>query len=145
MAQEHDKQDTTGAETGLSSTSDLLGDRELLELAAKAAGMYVLTQPWPNCDGWFFCKKWDRPALHFRKHESAQYVATAWMPLDDDGDAFRLAVKLKLVVAVDSTAISAEDQRGLRSIVSSEDETDGYAATRRAIVRCAAAIGRTVT
>lgn len=49
-----------------------------------------------------------------------------WNPLTDDGDAFRLAVALGLTVIV---AVHGDDP---------------YAATRRAIVRAGAAIGRTM-
>jgi len=88
-------------------------DRELLEMAAKAAGYDI--QPHPNrrsCrDLFFLCNNRN------------------WNPLADDGDALRLAVKLNLWEAV----------RLAHRLVS--DTVDLYAATRRAIVRAAAAIG----
>lgn len=82
-------------------------DRELLELAAKAAG---------------------RPVW-------------AWNPLDDDGDALRLAVKLKLNVNVEHTSIDVYDQSLKLTRVWATEIDDACAATRRAIVRAAAAIG----
>lgn len=68
-------------------------DRALLELAAKAAGMEVLSEkPWPNGnDGWFFNQVGDQPpALYHRKN------LVRWAPLDDDGDNRRLQVALRL-------------------------------------------------
>ena len=94
-------------------------DLELLELAAKAAGIEVATA-----------------------HRHGLFLASAkwWNPLDDDGDALRLAVKLQMIVNIDRS----ESQAGNGHI---DDEyelhrnSDPYAATRRAIVRAAAAIG----
>lgn len=85
-------------------------DRELLELAAKAAGVDY--------------KGWDRE--------------WTWNPLTDDGDALRLAVKLRIDVCSDDDFIAAE---GPLSYVAAHEPRDveGYAATRRAIVRAAAA------
>lgn len=52
--------------------------------------------------------------------EPFEHVLRRWNPLTDDGDALRLAVKLNLDIRY----------------------KDSYAATRRAIVRAAAAIGK---
>jgi hypothetical protein len=98
-------------------------DRELLELAAKAANIYLgadRTECGVNVDG----VSWPQ-----------------WNPLTDDGDALRLAVKLKLDVltdCLDGVCISSaqlEEQ-------CEPDLGDPYAATRRAIVRAAAEIGK---
>lgn len=114
-------------------------DRELLELAAKAAGFKEL----PPTEGFFL------PSGFFFK-------GGTWNPLTNDGDALRLAVKLAICVRHDdASAVLAGwtpenfvpftlDQRGpwywkewLR------DHGDNRnAATRRAIVRAAAEIGR---
>jgi hypothetical protein len=59
---------------------------------------------------------------------SGHYVIP-WNPLTDDGDALRLAVKLN--VPLDGFTIAP-----------SEWMNDPYAATRRAIVRAAAEIGK---
>ena len=64
-------------------------DRELLELAAKAAAIKVLIDPsgaMRNCTG-----------LH---PASNIFSAPTWNPLTDDGDALRLAVKLGMVVSI---------------------------------------------
>lgn len=89
---------TTEATFGESRLTDELGDRELLDLAAKAAGMFVLPEPWPDSDGWFFCMQHDEPKLHFRDHKNSRRLVAPWSPLTDDGDALRLAVKLNLLV-----------------------------------------------
>lgn len=98
--------------------------RELLELAAKAAGY----------EGWDGDLEW---------------LWTDWNPLDNDGDALRLAVKLKLSVkhGIDifdeSNAMSAYAYYADVGECNFEPHgSDPYAATRRAIVRAAAAIGK---
>lgn len=91
-------------------------DRELLELAAKAAGMKLA---WPD-DG-----EDDGPYID---------VWEPWNPLTDDGDALRLAVKL-----------CSQEYIGEwidKHCTASEYNADPYAATRRAIVRAAAEIGK---
>lgn len=92
-------------------------DKELLEYAAKAAGIELGDAIY--CDG-EFC--------------SFQINPGCWNPLTDDGDALRLAVKLGLL-----------DNAMLNVWISSEvgmHGLDWYAATRRAIVRAAAEIGK---
>lgn len=101
-------------------------DRELLELAAKVAGI-----DHDNPEG--------RPA------------GWKWNPLKDDGDALRLAVKLGLNIIQQHTfagpdpvaaacGFGPEDFR----LTSTDHEGDPLAATRRAIVRAAAEIGRNI-
>jgi hypothetical protein len=92
-------------------------DRELLELAAKAAGIEI---------------KYN--------YLGTQDARCAWYPLDDDGDALRLAVKLRLTIYHTSVGVSASEPEG-RSMLELNG-TDPDAATRRAIVRAAAEIGR---
>ena len=89
-------------------------DRKLLELAAKAAGAEWQKGTYEN--GWWLGDGW-------------------WNPLTDDGDALRLAVKLEL------DAGWYEGQVYVDYIVEQYDN-DPYAATRRAIVRAAAEIGK---
>lgn len=105
-------------------------DRELLEKAAKAAGL-----PY----------KW-LPALGRMSHIIDAGRIEHWNPLADDGDALRLAVKLNLTIQRPWD----DDQNDLREIRvwSSEPDyvfeltyPDPYASTRRAIVRAAAALG----
>ena len=75
-----------------------MGDRELLELAARAAGYEIEFDYYGD-------------GRHGRFVIGSGFPPLLWNPLTDDGDALRLAVKLRL-------------------------------ATRRAIVRAAAEIGR---
>ena len=95
-------------------------DRELLELAAKAAGIEVIG---PMGD--------DGLTLFNGKH---------WNPLADDGDALRLAVKLRFEIDMGRGRIAIRQSVGIKIL---EDfNHDPHAATRRAIVRAAAEIGR---
>jgi hypothetical protein len=71
-----------------------------------------------------------------------EYESQFWGfdPLNEDADAFRLAVKLKISVKFNSNFVGTlhEDIIGCAEFYF----TDPYAATRRAIVRAAAEIGR---
>ena len=93
-------------------------DRELLELAAKASG--ELTASWYGNDAYF------------------DGVLSRWNPLNDDGDALRLAVKLRLIVRCYDGSVIV-DGGGID--VEEHDLSNYNAATRRAITRAAAAIG----
>jgi hypothetical protein len=93
-------------------------DRELLELAAKAAEL-------PECG-------WMGPAFMYVKDNQF----TDWNPLTDDGDALRLAVKLELSIQPDSDLVMVGDM-----YCEWEYYTDRGEATRRAITRAAAEIG----
>jgi hypothetical protein len=106
-------------------------DRELLELAAKAAGM-----PHQWCDAWNTMAK-PRPDGGF-------FFDKVWNPLTDDGDALRLAVKLRIAVDawVSEACAIVFFHGGRGTIVERHYGDDPYAATRRAIVRAAAEIGR---
>jgi len=90
-------------------------DRELLELAAKAAGIDTAVLSDEN-DG----------------------ASGRWNPLEDDGDALRLAVKLFITVAVEE---GYTDAVSIWKAHREEHDGDPCAATRRAIVRAAAVIG----
>jgi hypothetical protein len=101
-------------------------DRELLELAAKAAGLTILS--WPQED-YAVVQNGDQQC--------------GWSPLAFDSDALRLAVKLKMTMDVTDKA-SGAGAIGLKWC-SEPCKDDPYAATRRAIVRAAAEIGRSKT
>lgn len=97
-------------------------DRELLEMAAKAAGFNGLGS-WDEKLGYM----WDGEGWSFD-------------PLTDDGDALRLAVKVG--IDVDQYGDRAETWKAsLDGFIVEPYSGDPYAATRRAIVRAAAAIG----
>ena len=63
-----------------------------------------------------------------------------WDPLRNDGDAFRLAVKLRLEIDIHHTGIAVRTPNGVKVLVYAEDQPDAYSATRLAIVRAAAAL-----
>lgn len=103
-------------------------NKELLELAAKAAGI----------DGTCFDGKFivDYRGVGYR----------SWNPLNDDGDALRLAVKLRmdLMLYSDTKGAFIGSRGGNNKQFAETNPEDPYAATRRAIVRAAAEIGRTM-
>lgn len=100
-------------------------DRELLELAAKAAGLRIK-------------RKEDHAFVVWNECNEPWY----WNPLEDDGDALRLAVKLRLVVdASDYPSIDVQYKHSGKYWILTEDSGDASASARRAIVRAAAAIG----
>ena len=105
-------------------------DRELLELAAKAAGIEL----------------WHEDVFtNGLTHKVSDNGVLCWNPLTDDGDALRLAVKLEMSadffddgIVVGYTAGDVFEQ------VTETPLTDPLDATRRAIVRAAAEIGRSM-
>lgn len=100
-------------------------DKELLELAAKAAGIDLYFEKIGN-----------------RLEVTNKNNLKLWNPLEDDGDALRMAVKLGLSLHCGMEQAEAKDYDD--TFVRIEDQNgDPYAATRRVIVRAAAEIGRT--
>ena len=99
-------------------------DRELLELAAKAAGYEII--PWENPLGFVI--------------RNAEGYPQSWNPLINDGDALRLAARLSLMIDTDYNSHTAVGSASLCEILEGHSG-DPLAATRRAIVRAAAAIG----
>lgn len=97
-----------------------MNDRELLELAAKASDEWP--QSWRDSSGYM------------------DGVLRRWNPLEDDSDAFRLAVKLEMSVEIHSTGVVVKDRYGCTTKVWTHP--DPYAATRRAIVKAAAEFER---
>lgn len=121
-------------------------DRELLELAAKAAGHPISEGHFESAEspnawwGWVYIAGDGEPP-----NDSAW--TELWNPLTDDGDALRLAVKLRIDIDLDddkhSKVIWFDKTIELHSITETYSDTcDRYAATRRAIVRAAAEIGK---
>lgn len=100
-------------------------DRELLELAARSAGIEL----------------WQDVAGNYYRDPKSPVI---WNPLADDGDALRLAVKLgfKIVHWVNNTLNKLvsiyKSQESAWPILFERYDEDPYAATRRAIVRAAA-------
>jgi len=111
-----------------------MNDRELLEMAAKAAG---------------YAFKWGintilvadvgRSDFCFASADPTDDVIdlVEWSPLTDDGDALRLAIKIMLTVEFGNNCV-------IWPIEVNGEGHDPLIATRRAIVRAAAEIGRTM-
>lgn len=95
-----------------------MNDRELMELAAKAVGLRIIA--------------WTSGGLAVLDGE--RY----WQPLERDGDALRLAVKLGIAVWRDEDVLYVNHAG--EPLVG-----DPYAATRRAIVKAAADMATTIT
>jgi hypothetical protein len=108
-----------------------MNDKELLELAAKAAGVKL--------------DKWYESANAYLVVDVGAGTRIWWNPLTDDGDALRLAVKLGIKSKFNSALNQAIAWYGYQRQdihINLEDyNNDPYAATRRAIVRAAAEIG----
>jgi hypothetical protein len=105
-------------------------DRELLEFAAKAAGKKHYGE--------------------YNAHAGLKTTGGWWNPSIDDGDALRLAVKLQMCVGI----IPSNIKDGYATVtlapanpveIGETHNGDPLAATRRAIVRAAAEIGRQIT
>ena len=112
-------------------------DRELLEMAANAAGCVVEGYSSPK-------------GLLVAVRDG---VSVWWNPLSDDSDALQLAVKLGIGTGrcfqvvidseIDRTGVRHTDRGGKYDSLE-EHGTDPYAATRRAIVLAAANIGKQI-
>ena len=112
-----------------------MSDQELLELAAKAAGLTNL----------IYCPAWKCMA-EYDDHEGSYEWGTYWNPLVRDSDALRLAVNLQLGISIPPTVdgrIEVVTFYGpIISIVEHPQNNDRIAATLRAVVRDAAEIGK---
>lgn len=111
-----------------------MNDRELLELAAKAAGAEFTDYSDRTPDHWII--------------EHADGVWRKWKPLYDDGDSLRLAVKLRMDIEIricaGYVAVSAyREPDDLAHAV--ETPGDSAESLRRAITRAAAEIGARIT
>ncbi len=115
-----------------------MNDRELLEFAAKAAN---IKKPHLIDDSGF---------IYWHLSDRDCETCTVWNPLENDGDALRLAVQLQLTICNEHINAGVAyctngdtDYPFVESGGKSATVIDGdFAATRRAIVRAAAEIGR---
>jgi len=108
-------------------------DKELLELAAKAADY-----------GFFFNRKISDDAYEWKSDDGMLWQ---WNPLMDDGQALRLAVKLGFCMTIDldlGGEIEVWEYGSPEVYENSPINDNPYAATRRTIVRAAAEIGKNV-
>ena len=126
-------------------------DRELLEWAARAAGIEGKWMTKGDGDLWLFRNDFVDP----------------WNPLTNGQDAFDLSTKLEICIDHDFIEVAVHEHRGYKEgeykqgvrawIVPTEGpaagniiecselyNSDRFAATRRAIVRVAAELGRSI-
>lgn len=115
-------------------------DRELLEMAARAAGK-LFDPTVKNPSGLEVVKD----------NAKCQSELELWNPLLDDGDAMRLAVKLSLTVEFSSgvynycSVFTDEQVWGAsieRNVLGYSENSDPYKAARYAITEAAAKIGK---
>lgn len=124
-------------------------DRELLELAAKAAGMPLTDNGVRDLDRWEYIFGGDSSWGLFKNN--ANGTQRRWTPLVDDGDALRLAVRLRFRIehrirSGGTWYVRVTWDCGIAEEQHDEDHgSDAEAATRRAIVRAAAELGKEMT
>lgn len=104
-------------------------DRELLELAAKVSGL--------NLE-----RDLGRFVRVIGEHEDGLACVVEWNPLHDAGDALRLAAKLRISLSYVCTEMTGDiyAQPPIMKQIFEPVNGDIDAATRRAIVRAAAAL-----
>src|SRR5574337_989372 len=110
-------------------------ERDLLRWAAKAAGMD--DQRWVEPGDLLPHKGGLAPSI------GSNQTPVVWNPLIDDGDALRLAVKLRITPVQLLVGCRATSLKGADAYVQFGEEP--YAATRLAIVRAAAEMGEAAT
>lgn len=128
-----------------------MSDKELLELAAKAAGFGA---PGSGRTIWTLSEYPKRSGRHgaLWNYVGNMDAAELWNPLADDGDALRLAVALNLDILQEPVSSKSNAVEVVANIEGIEFQPwawecrapDPCAATRRAIVRAAAEIGKTM-
>jgi hypothetical protein len=119
-------------------------DRELLEAAAKAAKYDFIEKRFP-----LFPSAYE---FYLRSRHPARTsdYPTLWNPLTSDADALRLMVKLELHVICNPVLTDVafireiDGEKIIESFIQMTSKTDPYESTRRAIVRAAAEIGRSM-
>ena len=99
-------------------------DNELLQLAAKAAGDVTHEEIWKG------------RYSHFERN------GYGWNPLTADGDALRLAVKLRISLHIRDQTYTQLEESAVWMPEGLDFPEDRCAATRRAIVMAAAEIGK---
>ena len=118
-----DATDTLMGIFGFKRVDIKMEDDKLIQLAAKAAGIVLA---------------YGRDVTEIHPSSVHYLSAPYWEPLTDDGDALRLAVKLRIGIL--------QCQEGVEAVMPGGRRIEGWGgnreeATRRAIVRAAAAIG----
>lgn len=111
-----------------------MNDRELLELAARAAGYKLIWSYDKHC-----C--W----INEMRHD----LDVTWNPLTDEGDALRLAVQLDITIGpehpdVVGKSLCRASWNNRNMSLGEFGDGDKPSAYRRAIVRAAAEIGKSM-
>lgn len=115
-------------------------DRELLELAARAYFEQEVADG--VCSFWWDEKEQAIVYIHGANQDhNGSDVELLWIPRDDDGDALRLAVKLSIDIKQYGDHVVAWFEGGFIGTGRIQYDGDPCAATRRAILLAAAAIG----
>lgn len=101
----------------------MISDRELLERAARAAGIVIIG--------------WNQSYAHFETEEHG-----FWNPLTDSGDALELAVLVRALCPGWTFHLTIGSSASVCGGPGSQEyhNTDPMASTRRSIVRAAAAL-----
>lgn len=110
-----------------------MDDRELLAMAAKAAG--IEAQYSDNYGDFSIGDPYSKGEVR-------------WNPITDDGDALRLAANLRIGLGDRETTVTAFYRQGMSTgsvYVEEHDTTNKARATRRAIVRAAAEVGKALS
>lgn len=114
-----------------------MDDRELLEMAAKAAGVLYIEMDDGSPD---FSE--DRGHIYGIRQLPFGVV---WNPLADDGDALRLAASLRMTIDIglwrEEVQVRAYD-KNLGGMYHIDEQGDLITAARRAITRAAAEISK---
>jgi hypothetical protein len=132
----------------------MTNDRELLELAAKAAGIELRwheretdAEGVPHFDSIEWCYIPVAKAPHNRR-ASDEHAGEVWDPLNDDGDALRLAVKLRICFTyvpsrslVMAGFVKKAEYPEPCTMLQKFYESENSEGCRRAIVCAAASIG----
>lgn len=110
-----------------------MNDRELLEAAARAAGINGEWERDPN----YLTERW---AFMVPYNNQNLMTAFEWNPLRENSDALPLAVKKRMRLQIDDYGAAARiGDKGMWHGFEAHMHGGIEAATRRAIVRCAAA------
>lgn len=102
-----------------------MGEREMLELAARAAGLKPFTA-------------WGKSFVM----GDGSAPKPEWNPLEDDGDALRLGAKIEMEMELNKGHCFCRALHGSPGGVTEFDKDDTLRAIRRAITRAAAEIGK---
>lgn len=116
-----------------------MSDRELLEMAARAAGYD--TSHKVNAQRLLM----DPPVMSLWITEEGELKHTAWNPITNDSDAFRLAVILDLDIQwLPKQRFVSAGRLGIGENIAWDDESERSGALRRAITVAAAKIGKSL-